>query len=33
LLGEYYEVEATRRPIAWLTLDERDNDPVVASVA
>ena len=29
LLSAWYEAEAGRRPIAWLTLDEGDNDPVV----
>jgi ATP/maltotriose-dependent transcriptional regulator MalT len=29
LLGMWREVEATTRPIAWLTLDKGDNDPVV----
>jgi LuxR family maltose regulon positive regulatory protein len=28
-LGWWYELEATRRPVAWLTLDEGDSDPVV----
>ena len=28
-LGLWYELEATRRSMAWLTLDEGDNDPVV----
>jgi ATP/maltotriose-dependent transcriptional regulator MalT len=29
LLGMWRDVEATERPVAWLTLDEGDNDPVV----
>ena len=29
LLAAWYEVEAPRKPVAWLTLDEGDNDPVV----
>jgi LuxR family maltose regulon positive regulatory protein len=29
LLGSWRQAEARRRPIGWLTLDERDNDPVV----
>ena len=29
LLAEWREAEAARRPVAWLTLDEGDNDPVV----
>ncbi len=29
LLSAWYEAEAARRLIAWLTLDEGDNDPVV----
>ncbi len=29
LLSAWYESEASRRPVAWLTLDEGDNDPVV----
>ena len=29
LLSAWYEAEAARRPVAWLTLDEGDNDPVV----
>ena len=29
LLSAWYEAEAAQRPIAWLTLDEGDNDPVV----
>ena len=29
LLSAWYESEAARRPVAWLTLDEGDNDPVV----
>ena len=29
LLSGWYEAEADRRPVAWLTLDEGDNDPVV----
>ncbi len=29
LLGAWREREAPRRPVAWLTLDERDNDPAV----
>lgn len=29
LLGSWREVEAKRRSVAWLTLDEKDNDPVV----
>ncbi len=29
LLSAWYETEAARRPVAWLTLDEGDNDPVV----
>jgi LuxR family maltose regulon positive regulatory protein len=29
LLGTWRELEATQRPLAWLTLDEGDNDPVV----
>ena len=29
LLAAWHEVEAARKPAAWLTLDEGDNDPVV----
>ena len=29
LLAAWRETEAARRPVAWLTLDEGDNDPVV----
>ena len=29
LLGAWREAEARRRPVAWVTLDDRDNDPVV----
>jgi hypothetical protein len=29
LLAAWREAEATRRPVAWLTVDEGDNDPVV----
>ncbi len=29
LLSAWYEAEAARGPVAWLTLDEGDNDPVV----
>ena len=29
LLSAWYEDESARRPVAWLTLDEGDNDPVV----
>src|SRR5207247_8264775 len=29
LLGMWRDVEATVRPVAWVTLDEGDNDPVV----
>src|SRR5262249_45245766 len=29
LLGAWREVEEAERPVAWLTLDEGDNDPVV----
>ena len=29
LLAEWREGEAARKPVAWLTLDEGDNDPVV----
>jgi LuxR family maltose regulon positive regulatory protein len=29
LLAEWQEAEAARKPVAWLTLDEDDNDPVV----
>jgi len=29
LLAVWREVEAARKPVAWLTLDEGDNDPVV----
>ena len=29
LLAAWHEVEAARKPVAWLTLDEGDNDPVV----
>ena len=29
LLAEWQEAEAARKPVAWLTLDEGDNDPVV----
>ena len=29
LLAAWREVEAARRPVAWLTVDEGDNDPVV----
>ena len=29
MLAAWHEVEAARKPVAWLTLDEGDNDPVV----
>ena len=29
LLAAWHEVEAVRKPVAWLTLDEDDNNPVV----
>jgi LuxR family maltose regulon positive regulatory protein len=29
LLGAWQEIEAARRPVGWVTLDEGDNDPVV----
>jgi Glucose-6-phosphate dehydrogenase, C-terminal domain len=29
LLASWHEAEAARKPVAWLTLDEGDNDPVV----
>jgi LuxR family maltose regulon positive regulatory protein len=29
LLGSWRGLESKRRPVAWLTLDESDNDPVV----
>ena len=29
LLAAWREVEAARKPVAWLTVDEGDNDPVV----
>jgi LuxR family transcriptional regulator, maltose regulon positive regulatory protein len=29
LLAEWREIESVRQPVAWLSLDERDNDPVV----
>ena len=29
LLAAWREAEAARKPVAWLTLDEGDNDPVV----
>ncbi len=29
LLSAWYEAETAQRPVAWLTLDEGDNDPVV----
>jgi LuxR family maltose regulon positive regulatory protein len=29
LLGAWREAEARRRPVAWVTLDEGDNDAVV----
>ena len=29
LLGTWRELEQTARPVAWLSLDEGDNDPVV----
>ena len=29
LLAAWRDAEATRRPVAWLTVDEGDNDPVV----
>ncbi len=29
LLTAWYQAETTRKPVAWLTLDEGDNDPVV----
>ena len=29
LLAAWHEVEAARKPVAWLTVDEGDNDPVV----
>ena len=28
LLAAWHEIEAARKPVAWLTLDEDDNDPV-----
>jgi LuxR family transcriptional regulator, maltose regulon positive regulatory protein len=29
LLAAWYQAESARKPVAWLTLDEGDNDPVV----
>ena len=29
LLAAWYQAETARRPVAWLTMDEADNDPVV----
>ena len=29
LLTSWYQAETMRKPVAWLTLDEGDNDPVV----
>jgi LuxR family maltose regulon positive regulatory protein len=29
LLASWHEVEATQKPVAWVSLDEGDNDPVV----
>ena len=29
MLAAWHEVEAARKPVAWLTLDEGDNDPAV----
>src|SRR5208283_4062719 len=29
LLAAWYQAETARKPVAWLTLDEGDNDPVV----
>ena len=29
VLAAWHEVEAARKPVAWLTLDEGDNDPAV----
>jgi ATP/maltotriose-dependent transcriptional regulator MalT len=29
LLAAWYQAESARRPVAWLTLDEADNDPVL----
>src|SRR5262245_28805898 len=29
LLGTWRDIEAPQRPVAWLTIDEGDNDPVV----
>lgn len=29
LLGTWRDIETAKRPVAWLTLDQRDNDPVV----
>jgi LuxR family maltose regulon positive regulatory protein len=29
LLAAWYQAETARKPVAWLTLDEADNDPVV----
>ncbi len=29
LLAAWHQAEAARKPVAWLTLDEDDNDPVV----
>jgi len=29
MLAAWHQVEAARRPVAWLTLDEGDNDPAV----
>ena len=29
LLAAWYQAETARRPVAWLTLDEADNDPVM----
>ena len=29
MLAAWHQAETARRPVAWLTLDEGDNDPVV----
>ena len=29
LLGAWHDIESTRRPVGWVTLDEGDADPVV----
>jgi LuxR family maltose regulon positive regulatory protein len=29
LLGMWHDIEANRRPVAWVTLDRGDNDPIV----